>query len=222
MTATVTHINSKSCSTQSQSSFSDKVSGPHSIIIVKDGFNEPQPHICPVVSISLTQHHLPHHCLSLSVLDTPVSLFHDSALYTSQTHHSDSGSSIPYDSPACHSNTLIRPFQSVIPQTPPHQSVTLTNANQSASVWIPVTRTEDPIRLPPTPAWNKARWRRYKAGLGRAGRWPSRGCLSQRTLPGLGRRLQPGGLRGKATWSRPGEGRLRAARRGRRGAYSAH
>ncbi|XP_075811697.1 cell growth regulator with EF hand domain protein 1 [Microtus pennsylvanicus] len=47
-------------------------------------------------------------------------------------------------------------------------------------------------------------------------------CLSHRTLPGPGRRLQPGGRRGKATWSRPGEGRLRAARRGRRGAYSAH
>lgn len=57
---------------------------------------------------------LPHHCFSVSVLDTPISLFRDSALYTSQTHHFDSGSSIPYASPASHTNTLINPFQSVI------------------------------------------------------------------------------------------------------------
>lgn len=112
----------------------------------------------------------------------------------------------------------------------PHQPPTQT-PSQILSGASPVCHTQKRkpvcLHLGPSdthrgPAWNKARRRRCKTGLGRAGRWLSRGCRSLRTLPGPGRRLQAGGRRGKATWSRPGEGQLRAASRGRRGAYSAH
>lgn len=86
-----------------------------------------------------------------------------------------------------------------------------------------MAHTKDPIHLPSDPHGTRP-------GGGAAGQvWPRRGggppvtvCRLLRTLPGPGRRLQPRERRGMATWSRPGEGRLPAAGRGRRGAYSAN